>query len=56
MSIWKDLLFLGGHFATPTALDDTPVPQREAARPLRKPESAPRADRSTRISSSEILW
>lgn len=52
MSIWKDLLFLGGYVTTPATLDGTrDVPVRPAP-----PARAPRPERRKLISSSELLW
>lgn len=55
MSIWKDLLFLGGYVASPATLEATPDARDAVARPA-EPAPAPRPERRKLISSSELLW
>ena len=68
MSIWTDLLFLGGHIATPTALadaapaavtatcaTDAAAPEATLARAVARPPMKPPI-RPNRVSPSELGW
>lgn len=56
MSIWKDLLFLGGHIATPAGLAEAaPEATQERRQPARR-ERAVVVVRPNRVSPSEYGW
>jgi hypothetical protein len=55
MSIWKDLLFLAGHIATPTALAVT-APEAAPAPEAERRERPRLVLRANRVSPSEYGW